>query len=615
MHKIDTQPWASALVHVLARDYETHVNAYPCDPPLDRSEWGHLFFCDQCGVRLDFNITEPHKHICPDCGKTFSGYPYDGAWIKIMHSTIVTNMERAAILAHMPAASKKYERYLHDTVLFYADHYKDYSENKKYAGIGKIYPQGLSEAIFVIAMERIWRMTADLGIFTEAESQRIGKDFFLPALNLIRPQIKQIHNIHAWMNSAVAACANFLGDKELLKETIYGKNGWFDQLEKGITREGIWYEVSITYHYYTLHALVSLAWIALENDIDLFRTPDLKKMAAVYIPLAYPDGRFPAYNDGWFHSNLFQECALFEELSYADHSLEPLLYRMYGNMDPVPYCSLHSLMSSKTNTTGYARASLAALLYGAETLSKADEPKPGSFLYRDTGIAVLQNDHIRVGLKCTGEGGGHDHNDKNSIEVYAYDKLLSYDPGTSGYGLPFNRNWSRTSLAHNMVCVNCQRQRNSKGRILEYSGDYVSAQAEDAYEGVFLTREISLMENGFKDIFHVKCDKRSKIDWIFHCKGSMVTTLSLSDREVFQEENGYNQLFDLKHAFTDNDFSIIFRDQGLQLTMQFSGSKGTEVVTGKCYGADREDILSFVMLRREEKETRFIEQTAVVKNP
>jgi len=612
--KCNNQPWAASLISQLKQDYDAHMDIWPHDPPLRCSEWGHYYFCNQCGVRLEFSITEPYRHICPACGKVFSGYPYDGAWCKIMHSTIMTNMERAAILAHVTDSIQKYKTYIHDTVLFYADHYKDYSENKKHAGIGKVFPQGLSEAIFVIAMERILRMTVDLDIFTEAEYSRIGEGFFLPALKLIRPQINRIHNIHAWMNSAVAACASFLGDKKLLKESIYSNNGWFEQLEKGTSKEGIWYEVSVSYHYYTLNALLSLAWIAFENGIYLFDVPGLRNMATAYIPLVFPEGKLPAYNDGWFEASLFHQCALYEELSYSDQSFLPLLSWIYENMEPEPYSCLHSLFNSKTSITGYSRSSLAALLYGAETLPKAEAPKRKSFFLPDTGIAVLQNDTIRVNLKCTGDGGGHDHNDKNSIEVLAYDKLLSYDPGTSGYGLAFNKEWSRTSLAHNMVCIDYQRQKNSKGKMLVCRDDYVSARADDAYEGVSLIREILLKKDGFKDTFTVECEKASQIDWIFHCKGSIETALPLSAREGFKEENGYNQLFELKHAFFDKDFSISFREENLSLVMQFSGEKDTEIIVGKCYGANLNDILSFVMLRRYKKETKFIQETNIIRS-
>jgi|GEM_PF-943566 len=614
LKKVRTQPWAAALIEALKQDFEEHISLWPKDPPLEQSAWGHYYFCSDCGTRLKFDVREPHVHVCPICGKAYTGWPYDGAWRKIMHSAIVSNLERAAILAHVNDGDK-YKRYIHDTILFYANNYDRYPVHGEHAGKGKVYPQVLTEAIFVIAIERILRMSADLNIFSQAEYDAIGELFFIPALQLIKPQIGAIHNIHAWMQAAVAACAGYLNDMNLLKQAIYGEYGWLDQITKGTTREGIWYEVSSSYHYYTLNALVSFAWVALENGINLFENPLLKKMASSYIPLTYPDGKFPAFNDCWFDSNIFQACSVYEQLTNWDRSFEALLAWIYRNMAPRPYEYLNALFNGGTRLTGYARASLAALLYGPVNLPEVREPGKESFLYPDTGIAVLQNDRVRVTVKFSGNGGGHDHNDKISIELYAYDQLLSYDVGTTGYGIAFTRDWSRTSIAHNLVCIDGRRQNHSqRADVLSYDGNSISVQAEGAYEGVCLKREISLQESGFEDIFTVKCDRISQIDWIFHCRGRVETDVFLSDRNAFTQGNGYNQLFDLKHAILDEDFSVTFVYKGLRVQMHFKGEKNTEVIVGRCYGSNSNDILSFIMLRRYAEETEFKQQTCIVKN-
>jgi hypothetical protein len=609
--KVQTQPWASALINLLREDFNEHRKLWPIDPPLDESAWGHYYFCSDCGARLNFKINEPHKHSCPKCNKAFSGYPYDGAWCKIMHSTIVTNMERAAILAHMTDADKKYQSYIHDTILFYALNYDKYPVHGKHAGKGKVYPQVLSEAIFVISIERILRMCADLSVFNEAEYNAIGQLFFLPALNLIKPQINAIQNIHAWMQSSVAACGSFLGDKAILEESIYSEFGWLNQLEKGVSKEGIWYEISDTYHYYSLNAFLSLAWIALENDIDLFKTPSLQKMAANYISFAYPDGRLPAWNDGWFGSDIFSTSAVYEQLSVFNPSYGALLSWMYENMPPKAYAPLNALFNDETKPTGYTRSSLAALLYGPVDLPKATKPLKNSFLYEDTGIAVLQNENIRISFKFSKNGGGHDHNDKNSIEFYANDEYLSYDPGTTGYGIPFTADWCRTSLAHNMVCINYQRQKNSSAKLLNFNDKSVSASADEAYDGVFLKREIKLKDNGFDDIFTVQCKEPSQMDWIFHCKGQPETDLKLESAAPFTQENGYNMLFDLQQAVTDRNFNISFITEKQKLNMKFEGAGNTQIIIGKCFGSNKTDILSFVMLRRYGVETVFSQNTAI----
>jgi len=154
-------------------------------------------------------------------------------------------------------------------------------------------------------------------------------------------------------------------------------------------------------------------------------------------------------------------------------------------------------------------------------------------------------------------------------------------------------------------------QKNSKAKVLSYDGNSVCAQANDAYKGVSLERKIILNESGFEDIYKVKCRKESKIDWIFHCKGQIETDLPLVDKEPFTEGNGYDQLFDLKYTDFDNEFTVSIVHERYRLDMHFEGEKGTRVIIGKCFGVDKTDTLSFVMLRRRSKETVFSQQTYI----
>lgn len=614
VYKIQKEPWAAELYRILKEDYEENTRIFPKQPPLEESAWGHFYFCSDCGIRLRFDALSPKEHVCPLCGKIYTGMPYDGSWVKGMHSSIISNMERAVILAHAEKERSQYLNYIHDTIMFYVNHYDKYPVHGQQAGKGKVFPQVLSESIFVIAIERLIRLCEPLPVFSGHELKAIGEYFFKPAAELIKPQVfKNIHNINVWMQGGIAACASFLKDREMLEEAIYGEYGWINQLEKGTSEEGIWYEVSGTYHFYTLNAFLSLAWIANDNDINLFAHPALQRMALNYLPLAYPNGMLPSYNDGWFGGNIAEICPLYEQLSYFDKSYNPLLEELYRNMEEEPYRQLNELFNRLNRTTGYARASLAALLYGPARLDNYESMERKSFVYKDIGMAVLQNDNLRVSLKFTKDGGGHDHKDKNSIEVYAGGELISYDVGTSGYGIAFTGEWCQSSLAHNMVCINYERQQRSDGELLYAEDNKVCAAANHAYEGVTLAREITLLEDGFKDVYEVKNSRPSQMDWMFRCKGTIESDLKLIDREQFSCGNGYNYLFNLKKADTSDGFHIKFITGNCDLHMDFQGEKDTEVVIGNCYGKDRADIQSFVMVRRYGMDTDFSQCTRIVK--
>ncbi len=589
--------WGARIVETIKREYAEHNDKYNEPPTLLRSEWGHHYYCESCGVKLIFDILKPHSHVCSGCGREHTGYPYDGTWRKYLHNAIMQNMERAAILSHLEKGQiDGYKQYIHDNILFYANHYDQYEPYGKHAGIGKVYPQSLSEAIFVINFERIMRMSEDLNIFTEAELTIIGEKFFRPAAELIKPQIDKIHNIHAWMQGALAAAASFLKDKDALNEAIYGELGWVNQLDKGTTKEGIWYEISDCYHYYTISALTGLAWVAYENGIDLFANEKYRLMMTNFPKLAYPDGTLPALNDGWFGGSLLSRAPLYEELSCVMPELLPILSGFYGD-------------DADRN-----RTSLQALLYGKTELPAPTHAKPESFVFEDTGIAVLQNDRLRVSLKFSGDGGGHDHNDKLSIELFANGRYLSYDPGTTGYALPFTKQWSRTSLAHNMLCVDGKPQNRCAAVLCRFDNSFVSAFTDKAYDGFRLMRELRLLHNGFIDYFTaVTSDESSHtFDWIFHCKGSLSSDLVFAPIEPGDlfEGNGYDQLADVKKAAVKNAFHVVFRHDDIEVIMRFDLANAT-VFTGRCYGANMVDIMPFIMIRQTGSSMKLRQTTTI----
>ena len=99
--KIKNEPWASRLAESMATDFATTTRLMPPTPPLEASAWFHYYFCKQCAMRLNFNLATPHEHVCPTCGKVYTGDPYNGVWRKLTHSAFISMLEYAAILANV----------------------------------------------------------------------------------------------------------------------------------------------------------------------------------------------------------------------------------------------------------------------------------------------------------------------------------------------------------------------------------------------------------------------------------------------------------------------------------------------------------------------------------
>lgn len=606
--KVKEEPWAEAVVEALKKGFENHIEAWKATPPLKPSDWSHHYFCKECGVRLDVDFHKPNEHSCPSCGRIYSGEPYDGAWRKMVHGAIVTNVERAAILANLYPREKKYGEYVKNTILYYAENYHKYEVHGKNAGKGKVFPQCLSEAIFVVSIERTLRFVSRLNLFSNDELELIGEKFFRQAAALLKPQIGQIHNIHAWMDAAVAACGYFLNDKYFLNFAIDGEYGWLNQVGQGVSEDGLWYEISPTYHFYTISALLSLAWVAAEAGRDLFSTPKFKKMATIPVEIAYENGEMPAYNDCWCGINISDYTDIYEQFSYIynDCVFKNVLAECYSKNTTKGCLHLHSLPNPlPTPATIYPRNSVAALLFGSSIPSEHVSVRKQSRLFKSTGIGILENENIRVELKFNPHGGGHDHYDKLAIDVFAGGELISGDLGTSGYGIDITQKWNRTSAAHNLVVINGKRQQPCGAELVLWGENEVSIKTDTAYTGVSLKRTLKLEEMGFLDSFEVKCQEESMMDWIFHCKGEIVSDFPFEEAKSFYEVNGYDQIMDLKELITDKMWSVRWKMPNGILKLNFEGAEQTHVFMGRCFGRNGLERLGIVIVRRNAKSTCF----------
>jgi hypothetical protein len=611
-NKVKKYSWAKATVEALKLGFDAFTESWKQDPPTGRAGFTHAYFCKVCAVRLDADLSKPYEHKCPSCDKIYTEERFHQAWKNTVHGSIVTNLERAAVLANLYPEESIYSEYIRHTVLFYAEHYKDYEVYGEHAGLGKIFPQCLAEAIFVISIERTLRMVKDLHLFSDSELVRIAEGLFRPAGELLKSQINKIHNIHVWMIGAVASAAHILKEQEWLDFAIDGQFGWLNQIEQGVTEDGLWFEISSTYHFYTLSALLSTAWIAKENGRDLFSHPKLKKMLLVPMEIVYDNGEFPAYNDCWYGIKLSRYAGIYEQLGGVYEEAEAVLPRLYVDAEPDSCGHMTELGNMfPTPASTFARHSIAALLYGVPELPDCGRLKLSSRIYPSSGIGILENEHIRAGLKFTNACGGHDHYDKLSIDICTGGKPISVDLGTSGYGIDRTHLWNKAPLSHNMVIVNAQKQKACSAELVSWEKNRISVRAGQAYEGAVLSRTLVLSEQTLMDTFEVECNQESVIDWVFHCEGELghpsieAGRLEMSPAPSFEQGNGYDQLADLQSTMVDSNWRLTWKTSTGTLTLLVDSESGTQVYTGYGYGVHELRDLGMVIVRRKSDKTTF----------
>lgn len=498
--RVATRNWAGKIWEALVAETNRWRGQVVIAGPDEVSAWTHHYFCDDDGTRLTFDPALPHEHRCATCNRVYDDDLRIGAWRTLHHNAAAGQAQSNAIIMLVSTedeAVTSARAELQEIICTYGNSYHAYPEHGFHAGIGKVTPQCLDEAIWAISLLRSVRWTADLldGTTLEAAAQLARG-----VVELLRPQVTQIHNIHSWMLGALAEAALRLGDDELLEWTATSEFGAISQLNKGFRAEGLWFEVNPHYHYYTVDALLS--WLEAYGTTDVpTEQQDIIRRAIMAPPqLAYSDGLIPAYGDGW------PDTPVSNFVRHAERSVALL--------------GSEGLDLSVFVPNGARREGEAALLYGPDEVSASDSEPAGSLWWQGSGLALLRSPGARIVMRCGPHAGGHDHNDKLAVDLETRGGWRSMDLGTSGYGAEFTQ-WMRSPGAHSTVFIGGQRQPVSDGAITSF--DDRRAVGEVSWEGARMKRILELGNTEWSDTFEVDLDRADEITWIFHGDGAVVS--------------------------------------------------------------------------------------------
>ena len=413
------QDWAARIRIAIADDAAHWRDRISIPGPEAETAWTHFYFCDDDGARLIFDTDLPTQHRCSHCGRVYDDDHRNGAWRTQLHNLVAAQTQRYALLARTTDDLAEAARSVADLAAIidqYADSYRQYRRHGEHAGIGQVMPQCLDEAIWLITLLRSVRWAEELlPATTVANAGRLAAQ----AVELLRPQVSMIHNIHCWMLAALAESAVRLGDHELIGFTRDSEYGVKAQLSKGFRPEGLWYEVNPHYHYYTVSALLSWYEAAGPESLDDHFTAILARAISAPPRLAYSDGLLPAYGDGWPQGRVADHAAPAE----AAAGLLP-----GTGVDLGPYYAPPVQLPVKIWTGGgdqhhglsapiLGRSSVAALIFGPDEIDSAGTANAESFCWPGSGIALLRNSETRIVLRSGPDAGGHDHHDKLAVDV------------------------------------------------------------------------------------------------------------------------------------------------------------------------------------------------------
>ncbi len=512
--RIRDEPWARKTWNGLKREIDRSLHEPIALPPRG-GNWSHNYVCPEHGSRLERGRRVGEwkwEHHCPTSPHLLLGDPtlaardFDGNGIAQEHGSLAAQTVYCGLL-YQVTREEKYAERSREILLGYAGRYLSYPLHNNQGRLGtggRVASQSLSEAGWISQMAK----GADLvwTTLTPGQQSNLVVRLFRPALDeIIIPRPNGIHNIQCHRNSAIGLVGFLLGDDHLIDLAINDpKLGFHQQLAQGVTRDGLWYEGSSGYHFYTISGLWPLAQAAYNCGVDLF-TPAFRSMFDGPLRLAMPNGVLPNFNDS----------------NYVELARQADLYEIALAHWPAPeYANL--VQQSK-------REGLIPLLYGLTPLPTGRSTRPSvNRNLPDSGYAILQrgkgSSATWLCLKYGPHGGGHGHPDKNNVIIYHRDRVVSPDSGTHAYGSPLHKGWDKTTLAHNTLVVDQANQAQTTGRLLALGStnevDYCMAQAGSIYPGLTFTRTVALLKDDLiLFIDQVEAKKESLFDLVYHQEG------------------------------------------------------------------------------------------------
>lgn len=594
------------------RRLENEANAFLSEDmqPQDRpAGYYHNYFCPDHAVELAFDANSPNAHRCPRDGRVFSGEPYDSAWRWFVNNRLSEMAYRLALLWRLDA-NRVYLKRCREILLAYAERYPGYPiERELPYGWGKVANHSLDEAVWLIPVTRAYDLVRET--LNARERTLIETNLLALAAEHIQGQkFHRIHNIECWHNAALAAVGICLDDAGLQKAALDERFGFRHQLREGVLDDGMWWEGSSSYHFYTLAALIAHVQVSENIGTDLQDDDRLRAMFRAPVSLAFPDFRLPATNDCWYFSSL---------LSDVCHGVPPaesfyeVAYGWYGDPDFARIL--------QRNYSGHPRTAVEALLYGLDLPDPDGGLGLDSTVLKPTGMAILRSRdaHHRQScllMKYGPHGGGHGHPDKLSISFYARGYTVATDLGTPGYGVGMNESWYRQTLSHNTVTVNGRSQPPAEGRLVNFDSERKGGfQVADAgvswekgpYSGVAMRRVILWTDSYFWDVFLVTAPQECQLDWVCRYPDERRRNAGLSRRgTVALSGDGYAHARHPIELVPEDVVSLAWGLPGGGVGAFLPEEKGARIFLGKAPLQPATETGDLLIRRRISREATFV---------
>lgn len=589
--KIATEPWAQRSWERVKRHCDSLLEETLKVPPRG-SNWSHYYVNPDNGevLKTSKQIGEwQWEHLDPKTGKVYYGDPsrldtdYDGIVIFFYHHSLANNAAMLG-LAYQLSNDARYAKKAIKLLRDYASRYPKYPIRDKYGlsdinawtGAGRVHVQSLGESLWTLQMaigaDFVW------DVLTENDRKVLYDSLFRPATDLILAHRMRdpVHNIECWKNSAVAAVGFLYGDQFLVNSALNDPaRGYYQQLNKGLTPEGLWWEMAPSYHFYSFYPLWAVTQMAENNGINIDWS-GIRRMLDGPLLMANAQLELPQINDSK-PVNLGRR-ALYYDLGYS----------RFGDKKYLPILADYD--RSSVSGPGGQFLEL-ALLYGRGDISQSPGIPAKSTDLKGSGVSTFRvgegKGQLSITLKYVNPEGWHSHPDILGLSMYRGKEQLLVDPGHTRYSSYLHKGWYKTSIAHNTVVINQSDQAfmGVNGRCLAFDSvaNYGVYQTTEGYEDFEFTRAILVLDENSLLVFdQVKTQGKDTLDLALHIAGEWQDRPP--GKPLVLNANGYKYLEDPVISTPKPRFSLRTNTGSSSIDLSVSLARPSRCITA--YGVD-----------------------------
>lgn len=528
--KAEVDPDAKAWWNTVRKNADRAL-ARPEAIPDRGGQWTLWYTCRGCGVML--KAESPTRHVCPKCGKAYSGWPFDDVYVSRVHSRL-SRAARDCGLMWLLTGEAKYATRVKEILLGYAAAYDGYVWHSRNGPVDRPNKNGAARAAAQILDEAAWLIPILQGIdavrdtLTPEDDARIISGLVKPSTETIRTECAKWSNHECWHLAAYGLSGLVQRDEALVDAALHSRYGAFNQLEHGILPDGCWYEGALHYHFYTMDAFTPF-FQALRN-LGMEPPRAYKRMFDAPFGQLAPDGQLPPVNDSWPTWFRPGDRAEHYELAYAWWG-DPL-YGWWVAQRPRRTMQ-YALWGRSGGKSDAAPLSLASRLYEASGIAVLRTQTPGR-----SRAGITPDNCLMMDFGPHGEW--HGHPDKLNIFFWLHGQLVSEDPGCIGYGNPRHWGWYKSTLAHDTLRIDGENQGNATGTLLGFgaasNAAVVAAVVSGARpksrwdgpvaSGVGIGRATALVDDVIFDCLWVDSADEHQYEWCFHARGTCETSVA-----------------------------------------------------------------------------------------